>query len=142
MVDLPMKKVLVLIVILVLCAAGVFQFVGNVQDNPDGLTLAEATFSVRKEKTSDCTSFLVGRFLCDDGRVIEFDGLGNVVRYEINLAETIGIYSLTQAEGGAAVVRMDLGSGPALYSLQLTSPQGEFTLIDAANVTHVFTPVE
>ena len=137
-----MRKILVYVVILVLCAAAVFQFAGSVQESPDGLTLAEATFSMRKEDTKDCTSFLVGRFISDDGIKYEFDGYGNITRFETNLTETKGTYSLMQAADGAAIVRMDLGNGPALYSFQLTSPDGEITLIDSANIAHVFTPVE
>ena len=137
-----MKRFLVIIVILVLCAAAVFQFAGSVQESPEGLTLAEATFSLRKEDTRDCTVFLVGRFLSDDGAKLEFDGAGTVTRFETNLTETKGTYSLTQAKGGAAVVRMDLGSGPALYSFQITSPEGEITLIDSANIAHILRPAE
>ena len=140
-VGFPMRKILVYIVILVLCAAAVFQFAGNVQESPDGLTLAEATFSMRKEDTKDCTSFLVGKFISNDGTKLEFDGCGNVLRYETNLTKTSGSYSLTEAADGAAIVRMDLGSGPALYSFQITSPDGEITLIDSANISHIFTPV-
>ena len=137
-----MRKILVYVVILVLCAAAVFQFAGNVQESPDGLTLAEATYSMRKENTKDCTSFLVGRFISDVGVKYEFDGHGNITRFEANLTKTEGTYSLTEAADGAAIVRMDLGSGPALYSFQVTSPEGEITLIDSANIAHVFTPVE
>ena len=137
-----MKRFLVIIVILVLCAAAVFQFGGRFQQSSDGLTLAEAAFSVRTKETTDSTPFLVGRFLCDDGGRFVFDGSGSVTRYDVNLSETEGSYSLTQAEDGAAVVRMDLGSGPALYTFALVSPEGQFTLTDAANVAHTFTPVE
>ena len=84
----------------------------------------------------------MGSFRCDDGSKIVFDGCGGVTRYAVNLSETAGSYSLTQAESGAAVVRMDLGSGPALYSFAIVSPEGQFTLTDAANIVHVFTPVE
>ena len=137
-----MKRFLVIIVILVLCAAAVFQFGDSFQRDTDGLTLTEAAFSVRSEETSDSTSFLVGRFLCDDGSRIVFDGCGGVTRFAANLEETQGSYSLTQAENGAAVIRVDLGSGAALYTFTIVSPEGQFTLTDAANVVHTFTPVE
>ena len=69
-----------------------------------------------------------------------FDGMGGVAHYAINLAETKGSCSLTESKDGAAVVRMDIGKGPALYVFKTVSPQGEFTLTDAANIVHKFVP--
>ena len=137
-----MKKFLVFLVIIVFGIAAVVQFTGSVHQNADGLTLAEAAFSVRGENTTDATTFLVGKFSCEDGSKIVFDGRGGLRQISMNFEETEGSYTLTEAPDGAAVVRMDLGSGPALYSFRLTSPEGEFTLTDAANIAHVFTPVE
>ena len=137
-----MKKILILVVILVLAAAAVIQFSGSFQQSADGLTLAEATYSVRSTDANDSTAFLVGKFLAEDGSKLVFDGNGKVTRIEVNFSETEGSYSLMQAENGAAVIRLDLGSGPALYTFRLTSPQGEFALTDRANIEHTFTPVE
>lgn len=135
-----MKKLLIFAVIIVLAAAAVVQFSGSFRSDPDGLTLAEAAFSVRSSETKDATKFLVGRFACDDGCKLVFDGDGGVIHYAMNLAETQGTYSLTEAENGAAVVRLDVGSGPVLYTFRIVSPRGEFTLTDAANITHRFVP--
>ena len=137
-----MKKLLIFVVIIVLAAVAVVQFSGSFQSNPDDLTLAEATFSVRSSETSDATKFLVGKFICEDGSKLVFDGNGGVTHYAINLAQTDGSYSLTESENGAAVVRMDIGNGPALYAFKIVSPLGEFTLTDAANITHRFVPTE
>lgn len=135
-----MKKLLIFVVIIVLAAVVVVQFNGSFHADPDELTLAEATFSVRAGETSDATKFLVGKFVCEDGSTLVFDGMGGVVHYAINLAETKGSYSLTESKDGAAVVRMDIGKGPALYTFKIVSPQGEFTLTDAANISHKFVP--
>jgi len=137
-----MKRVLIFIFILILGVAVAFQMGGKVQTDPNDLTLAEAAFRVRTEKTVDATSFLVGSFLRDDGNKFFFDGHGAMTQYSVNLTQTVGTYSLTEAEDGAAVVRMDLGGGPALYNFKLTSPEGVFTLTDKANVGHTYTLVE
>ena len=137
-----MKKFLVFLAIIVFGIAAAVQISGSIHQNADGLTLAEAAFSVRAKETTDSTPFLVGKFLGEDGSRIVFDGCGGVTRYAVNLSEASGSYSLMQADNGAAVIRMDLGSGPALYTFTIVSSEGQFTLTDAANVVHTFTPVE
>jgi len=137
-----MKKSLIFIIVVLIAIAAVVQLYGDFNSDADGLTLAEATYSVRTLETTDSTPFLVGKFLSEDGSRLVFDGAGGVRRIAQNLTETEGSYSLTQAKDGAAVISLDLGNGPALYTFSLTSPDDEFTLTDSANIAHRFTPLE
>ena len=137
-----MKKFFVFAIAILIAVAGVIQFSGGVSTDPTQLTLAEAQFSARSQKTTDSTQFLVGKFLCEDGSKLAFDGSGCVTRIGQNLQPTEGEYSLTQAEDGASVLWLDLGGGRVFYTFRLASPEGEIVLLDAANIEHVLTPVE
>ena len=136
-----MKKFWIFVIVLVIAAVAVVQYSGNFQPDADGLTLAEAKFSVSTERTTHPDSFLVGKFARADGTLLEFFGDGNLREVAKNFTEKQGTYSLTQAEDGAAVLKIVLDNKPVLYTFEITSRKGEITMRDKANIAYVLTPV-
>lgn len=104
-------------------------------------SVSEAAFSVRNSKSEDATSFLVGRFAAEDGTRLSFDGQGEVREIAANLVTEVGRCSLTQSDDGAVVLWMDLNGEARLFSFQLASPDGMFTLTDVNGNTVQYTPV-
>ncbi len=133
-----MKKFLI-VVVLVVTGLVMTLYLGGKTRLPGGATLADAAYSVRNAETTDATRFLVGKFRCEDGTNIVFDGFGGLRHIGVNFSETPGSYQLTQAADGAAVVRMELDSAPTLDTFKLLSPDGLFSLTDAAGRAQTFT---
>ena len=103
-------------------------------------SVSEAAFAMRTSDYEDVTSFLVGRFVGDQGSSLRFDGLGGFSETGANLDTRAGSVILTQSEGGATLLQLRIGDTVQLYSFQLISAEGAFTLTDANGNSETFQP--
>ena len=106
----------------------------------DPSSVSEAAFAMRTSGYEDVTSFLVGRFLGDQGTSLRFDGVGGFSETSVNLDTRAGTVSLIQSEGGAALLQLTVDGTPQLYTFQLISAEGAFTLTDADGNSETFQP--
>lgn len=105
------------------------------------VSVSEAAFAIRTSDCEDVTSFLVGRFDGDKGKRLRFDGVGGVWETSVNLDTREGTAILTQSEGGAALLQLNIGGTLQLYTFQLVSAEGDFTLTDADGNSETFQPL-
>lgn len=108
---------------------------------PEIMSVTEAAFSMRNSKCEDATSFLVGRFTNQNGKLLCFDGLGEVKEVATNLVTQIGRCSLTQSDDGAAVLRIEKDQNVRLYAFRIYAPEGGFVLTDSDGKTEIYTPM-
>ena len=139
--DRVMKRLL-LPVCLILIAVVLFSGVGEKQTTPiEDLTVSEAAFSIRSSGSEDATSFLVGRFLSNQGTRLNFDGSGAVEKTAANLNVEPGKYRLTQSADGAVVLQITFDEVQSMYCYRLSSPEGEFELTDSSGNIETFHPI-
>lgn len=112
--------------------------IGGMQDS---LSVSEAAFAMRTSSSEDVTSFLVGRFAGDKGTTLRFDGVGGVSEISVGLVIREGTAILTQSEGGAALLQLSIDDTLQLYTFQLVSAEGAFTLTDANGDSETFQPI-
>lgn len=105
------------------------------------VSVSEAAFAVRTSSCEDVTSFLVGCFDSDKGTRLRFDGAGGVIETSMNLDTREGTALLTQTAGGTALLQLSVGDSLQLYTFQLVSAEGAFTLTDADGGSETFQPV-
>ena len=127
---------------IVLIAIVLFSGFGGTEDGAfqEPASVSEAAFAMRTTGYEDVTSFLVGRFLGDQGTSLRFDGVGGFSETGVNLDTRQGTVTLTQSEGGAALLRLTVDGTPQLYTFQLISAEGAFTLTDANGDSETFQP--
>ena len=111
-------------------------------DAPRFSSVSEAAFSMRSTGSQDATTRLVGSFTDSHGEKYNFSGYGEVKRIAQNLSSVEGNYTLLQSADGAAILDMSLDGKEAIYSFNLASPEGHFTLTDSSGATETFTPIE
>jgi len=128
----------VMLFVLVVCGG---QKKANAGAAPEILSVTEAAFSIRNSDCEDVTDFLVGRFAGENGRLLCFDGQGEVKEVASNLVTQTGSCTLTESEDGAAVLRIVEDGAVKLYSFKVYSPEGGFILTDENGKTETFTPV-
>lgn len=128
---------------IVLIAIVLFSGFGGTDDVAfqDPSSVSEAAFSMRTSGYEDVTSFLVGRFVGDGGTSLRFDGAGGVTETSASLDLREGTAILTQSKGGAALLQLSIGGTSQLYSFQLISAEGAFTLTDADGNSETFQPM-
>ena len=107
----------------------------------ENLTVSEAAFAIRNNENEDATSFLLGRFLGEQGTRLNFDGKGGVEKTAVNLNMESGRYLLMQTADGAAVLQITFDDELLIYSYRLNSPEGDFILTDRSGATEVFHPI-
>lgn len=110
-------------------------------DAPAFLTVSEAAYSLRSSATQDATSFLVGSFRSANGVILSFDGAGAVKMIKQDYSTFRGRCSLQQSVNGAAILRMAFDEETeTMYTFEIASPEGGFTLRNSAGTEWTFLP--
>ena len=127
---------------IVLIAIVLFSGFGGTEDiaPQDPSSVSEAAFAMRTAGYEDVTSFLVGRFTGDSGTNLRFDGMGGVTETSPSLELREGSAILTQSKGGATLLQLSIDGTQQLYTFQLVSAEGAFTLTDADGHSETFQP--
>lgn len=137
-----MKRLLWPICIVLIAIVLFSGFSGAEDMAPQDLSsVSEAAFAMRTSGYEDVTSFLVGNFVGDSGMKLRFDGVGGVTETSPSLDLRSGTAVLTQSQGGAALLQLSIDGTPQLYSFQLVSAEGAFTLTDAEGNSETFQPL-
>ena len=141
-----MKKIFLTICIVALLALVLSAVAGRTPAPAEGApqitSVSEAAFSMRSTGSENATSRLVGSFTDSHGEKYNFSGYGEVKRIAQNLSSVDGSYTLLQSADGAAILDMSLDGRQSIYSFNLASPEGHFTLTDSSGATETFTPIE
>ena len=140
-----MKKIFLTICIVALLALVLSAVAGRTPAPAEGApritSVSEAAFSMRSNGSENATSRLVGNFVDEQGEKYVFNGFGEVRRVAQNLSSVTGSYTLLQSADGAAILDMTVDGEQAIYAFSISSPEGHFTLTDAAGAPETFTPV-
>ncbi len=136
-----MKKTLaaVLVIAAVIC---IVYFAGGGKNDKDAsvgtpnINIAAETISAAGTISKNATSFLVGTFAGSDGSEIFFDGIGTYRN-----GSDSGEYTLTDNGGNTGTLSLTSSGKVSLYSFQLISGEGEFSLVSADRDAVDYSPI-